>query len=415
MMDKIKKTLVIIGGGPAGLAAANAAHRAGISDLLLIERDNRLGGILNQCIHDGFGLHYFGELLTGPEYAERLMEDFNSLGLEAKLNTTVLKVTDDLEVHTVSREGYAVYQAGAVIVASGCRERPAGAIALPGNRPAGIYSAGACQRMMNLENIKPGKRAVIVGSGDIGLIMARRLTWENIPVAAVVEIMPYSNGLERNVQQCLNDYDIPLYLSSTIKEIRGKDRIEGLTVCRVNEKFEQIDGTEFDIDCDLLLLSVGLIPENEVIAGAGVELSPLTGGAVVNELFMSSVPGIFCCGNALHVHDLADYASKEAEKTARAAADYIAGKATKHSGIKCCPLEGVRYVKPDYLSGECDEDIAFRSTRKFDRCRLELVDAEGKVIAEKTFRHIYPAEMEYLTVKAEDIAGCGGQVGIRIK
>ncbi len=415
MMDKIKKTLVIIGGGPAGLAAANAAHRAGITDLLLIERDNRLGGILNQCIHDGFGLHYFGELLTGPEYAERLMEDFNSLELEAKLNTTVLKVTDDLEVHTVSREGYAVYKADAVIAACGCRERPAGAIALPGNRPAGIYSAGACQRMMNLENIKPGSRAVIIGSGDIGLIMARRLTWENIPVAAVVEIMPYSNGLERNVQQCLNDYDIPLYLSSTIKEIRGKDRIEGLTVCRVNEKFEQVAGTEFDIDCDTLLLSVGLIPENEIIAGAGVELSPLTGGAVVNELFMSSVPGIFCCGNALHVHDLADYASKEAEKTAWAAAAYIAGKATKPNGIKCCPLEGVRYVKPDYLSGERDEEIAFRSTRKFDRCSLELVDAEGRIIATKQVRHIYPAEMQYLTIKAEDVAKCGGQVGIRIK
>ncbi len=397
------------------MAAANAAHQAGISDLILLERDSRLGGILNQCIHDGFGLHYFGETLTGPEYAGRLQEDFDRCGLEAKLDTMVLKVTDDLEVHTVSRSGYDIYKADAVIVACGCRERPAGAIALPGNRPSGIYSAGACQRMMNLENIKPGNRAVIIGSGDIGLIMARRLTWEDIPVAAVVEIMPYSNGLERNVQQCLNDYDIPLYLGSAIKAVHGKDRVTGVTVCRVNEKFGPVSGTDFDIECDTLLLSVGLIPENEIVAEAGVELSPLTGGAVVNDFFMSTVPGIFCCGNALHVHDLADYASKEAEKTAGAAAIYIAGKMAQYNGIKCCPLEGVRYVKPDWLGGGSDVDVAFRSARKFDQCRLELVDADGEIIMTKKIRNIYPAEMQYLTIKAEDIAGCGGQMGIRIK
>ncbi|HHW31630.1 MAG TPA: FAD-dependent oxidoreductase [Clostridiaceae bacterium] len=316
--------LIVIGGGPAGLAAAIEAHKAGLKRILIIERDQYLGGILNQCIHNGFGLHYFKEELTGPEYAGRFISMLKDSSIEVKLDTMVLEITKQKEIHAVNcKEGYQILKAKSIILAMGCRERTRGAIGIPGDRPSGIFTAGTAQRYVNIEGYMVGKRVIILGSGDIGLIMARRMTLEGAKVLACVEIMPYSGGLNRNIVQCLHDYDIPLYLSHTITNIKGKKRVEGVTISKVDENRRPIPGTEKYFDCDTILLSVGLIPENELSKSAGIEIDSRTGGTVVFENMETSVPGIFACGNVVHVHDLVDYVTAESQKAGRAAASYV--------------------------------------------------------------------------------------------
>ena len=332
----MKTQIVIIGGGPAGLAAAVSARKAGAEKVLILERSGELGGILNQCIHNGFGLHRFKEELTGPEYAARFIQMAKEAGVEAMTNTTVISVSPDRSVTAMSREkGVFTVEAGAVILAMGCRERPRGALRIPGLRPAGIYSAGTAQKFVNVLGRMPGKRVVILGSGDIGLIMARRMTLEGAKVLAVAELMPYSGGLKRNIVQCLDDYGIPLLLSHTVVDIRGKERVEGVTVARVDDKLKPIPGTEIEYDCDTLLLSCGLIPENELSYDLGCELSPVTSGPRVNERLETSIPGVFACGNVLHVHDLVDYVSAESEQAGKAAAAFPRGRR-----CRLCPSGG---------------------------------------------------------------------------
>ncbi len=316
--------VLIIGGGPAGLAAAAAAKEAGIDNLLILEREDKLGGILKQCIHNGFGLHTFGEELTGPEYAQRFVDKVMELQIPYQCDTMVLSVTPERVVTSIiPTEGLQQFQAKAIILAMGCRERPRGALGIPGWRCSGIYSAGTAQRFVNLEGFMPGKKVVILGSGDIGLIMARRMTFEGCEVKACVELMPYSSGLKRNIVQCLDDYNIPLLLNHTVVDISGRDRLEGVTIAEVDENRKPIKGTEQYIECDTLLLSVGLIPENELSVGAGVEMGRSTQGPVVDETLHTNVEGIFAAGNVLHVHDLVDFVSEEAARAGRCAADFV--------------------------------------------------------------------------------------------
>ena len=322
--------IVIIGGGPAGLAAAVSAKNNGIDDILILERDKELGGILNQCIHNGFGLHTFKEELTGPEYAGRFISQVKDLGIEYKLNTMVMDISHEKVVTAMNREdGLFEIQAKAVILAMGCRERPRGALNIPGYRPAGIYSAGTAQRLVNIEGFMPGREVVILGSGDIGLIMARRMTLEGAKVKVVAELMPYSGGLKRNIVQCLDDYGIPLKLSHTVVDIKGKERVEGITLAEVDSKGKPIPGTEEEYSCDTLLLSVGLIPENEISKGMGVDMNPVTSGPKVNESLETNITGVFACGNVLHVHDLVDFVSEEAKTAGKNAAAYV-----KADGVK---------------------------------------------------------------------------------
>ena len=326
--------LVIIGGGPAGLAAAVAARKSGVQDILILERDSELGGILNQCIHNGFGLHTFKEELTGPEYAARFVTQVRELGMEYKLNTMVLDLAADKTVTAMNKtDGLFQLHPKAVILAMGCRERPRGALNIPGYRPVGIFTAGTAQRLVNMEGCLPGRRVVILGSGDIGLIMARRMTLEGAKVLCVAELMPYSGGLKRNIVQCLEDFDIPLLLSHTVIDIQGKDRVTGITLAQVGPDRKPIPGTEQNIPCDTLLLSCGLIPENELSTKLGVSLSPVTGGPLVNESLETNVPGVFACGNVLHVHDLVDYVSEEAGRAGKFAAEYIRQTAGDGAGI----------------------------------------------------------------------------------
>ena len=361
-MHDIKHDLVIIGGGPAGLSAAVAARQAGCKDILLIERDRILGGILNQCIHDGFGLHRFGQALTGPEYAQRYIDEFYGLGIETMLRTIVLSMDSERNLTVSSRKGYTRIHAGAVILAMGCRERTAGAISLPGTRPSGIYTAGTAQNFINLQNIMVGRRVVILGSGDIGLIMARRMTLEGAKVEAVFEILPYASGLPRNIQQCLNDYDIPLYLGTSVIEVHGKDRLTGVTVAEM-DNFQPRPGTQRFVPCDTLLLSVGLIPENELSAGATVKMASETSGAFVDETFMTSIPGVFSCGNVLHVHDLVDHVSEEASLAGEFARQYLEGCISQgETAIGIEPKNGVRYVLPQQVSGKSDFTLSLRVT-----------------------------------------------------
>lgn len=351
-MKQLSVDVAIIGGGPAGLAAALAARQEGAEKVLIIERNHELGGILLQCIHHGFGLHRFKAELSGPEYAQRFIDQVKETDIEVLLDTMVLEVTPDRKLYAVnSEQGMMEISAKAVILAMGCRERTRGALQIPGTRPAGIYSAGAAQRFVNIDGYMPGKRAVILGSGDIGLIMARRFTLEGAKVEAVVEVMPYAAGLARNVVQCLEDFDIPLILKSTVTEIHGKDRLEAVTISEVDEKWNPIPGTERIIECDTLLLSVGLVPENELSREAGIELDPVTNGARVNDYMMTSIPGIFACGNVLHVHDLVDNVSKESERAGMYAARYALGKMeTPEKKIKVVAGENVRYVVPQEIS-----------------------------------------------------------------
>ena len=399
------KQLIIIGGGPAGMSAAVAAYEAGIRDLLIIERDAHLGGILQQCIHNGFGLHQFGEELTGPEYAYRYVEKVREYQIPYLLETMVLSISENRTVTAINREqGIFTLDAGAVILAMGCRERPRGALNIAGTRPAGIYSAGTAQKLVNQKGCLPGKDVVILGSGDIGLIMARRMTLEGARVHAVCELMPYSGGLARNIEQCLHDFDIPLKLSHTVVNIHGKERITGVTVAEVDQNRKPIPGTEEEIPCDTLLLSVGLIPENELSRDAGISLDPITGGALVDQDRETGIPGVFACGNVLHVHDLVDFVSEEAALAGRAAAEYITSGEQEQCRI---PLEtdgNVRYTVPQRITKYKDVAVFFRVSRVFTNARLVVTDGE-RLIAEKKLRKAVPGEMNRFLLKADQLTG----------
>ena len=399
--------LVIIGGGPAGLAAAYSAWQHGLRDILILERDAELGGILNQCIHNGFGLHRFGQQLTGPEYAGRYIEMLRTTGVRVKLGTMVLEVTPDKQVHCVSRsKGYQIIQAKSIILCMGCRERTRGAIGTPGTRPAGIYTAGAAQRYVNMEGYLVGRRVLILGSGDIGLIMARRMTLEGAHVQAVFELMPYPSGLPRNIVQCLDDYNIPLYLSHTVTEIHGRDRLTGVTISEVDANRRPIPGTEKEYKCDTLILSVGLIPENKLLEDAGIAIDPHTNGAVVDENLQTNVPGVFSAGNVLHLHDLVDFVSMESEALARHAAAYVEGK-----GIDPCTLdvkcgEGVGHTIPQKVSGKNDFSLSLRVRNHYRDCRI-VVRQNGVEVAAKKMKKAIPAEMIQFKVSAAKLQETG--------
>ena len=391
--------LVIIGGGPAGMSAAVAAYEDGIRDILILERDAKLGGILQQCIHNGFGLHRFGEELTGPEYAWRYEEQVRQLGIPVKLNTMVLSVTPERVITaTNEEEGIFTIEAKAIILAMGCRERPRGALNIAGTRPAGIYSAGTAQKLVNRKGYLPGRSVVILGSGDIGLIMARRMTLEGAKVKAVCELMPYSGGLARNIEQCLNDFDIPLKLSHTVVEIHGRKRLEGVTIARVDENRRPIAETKEYIPCDTLLLSVGLIPENELTLQAGIGMDAVTGGAVVDQDRQTSVPGIFSCGNVLHVHDLVDFVSDEAAIAGKSAAEYIRGGFGQECDIPVRADGKIRYTVPQKITKRGDVTLFFRVA---DICRNVKINVvgDGKVIHSIRKPKVAPGEMESLPLK----------------
>lgn len=393
--------LVVIGGGPAGLAAAYSAWQEGTRRILILERERELGGILNQCIHNGFGLHYFKEELTGPEYAQRFVSLLEQTGVEIKTDTMVLSVSQDRQITAVSqRDGYLELQAKAIVLAMGCRERTRGAIAIPGDRPSGIFTAGTAQRYINIDGYMVGRRVVILGSGDIGLIMARRLTLEGAEVLAVVELMPYSNGLNRNIVQCLQDYGIPLLLSHTITQIRGRRRVEGVTVSEVDDQRRPIPGTEQQLDCDTVLLSVGLIPENELSKSAQVELDRRTGGAVVYENMETSVEGIFACGNVLHVHDLVDFVTTESIRAGKAAAQYIRDRekplARSESCIRLQNGDLLRYVLPQKVRPEQVDkyvEAFFRVSRTVEKGSVEICSG-GQILSSVKREHMVPAQME---------------------
>ncbi len=446
--------LVIIGGGPAGLAAAEAARKNGVNDILILERERELGGILNQCIHNGFGLHSFGEELTGPEYAKRYIDRIMDLRIEYMLDTMVLDLSADKTVTAMnSSEGLFSLKAHAVILAMGCRERPRGALNIPGYRPAGIYSAGTAQRLVNIEGLMPGREAVILGSGDIGLIMARRMTLEGAKVKAVAELMPYSGGLKRNIVQCLDDFGIPLLLSHTVVDIHGKNRVEGVTLAKVDENLKPVEGTEEFYSCDTLLLSVGLIPENELSREAGIKLSAITGGPIVNESLETNIDGIFACGNVLHVHDLVDFVSEEAATAGKKAAEYIknSGDSARAGGdsapvggdsdpaggdnapaagdrifetstaplaessmkaptdalfkesIEICAEGGVRYTVPSFIRpdrmGE-ELKVRFRAGNVYKNAYIDVY-ADGERLIHKRKMVITPGEMEEIVLKRE--------------
>ncbi len=390
--------LVIIGGGPAGMSAAVSAYECGIRDILILERDEHLGGILQQCIHNGFGLHKFGEELTGPEYAWKYEKKVQELGIPVKLNTMVLDVTDDKVITaTNSEEGIFQIKAKAIILAMGCRERSKGALNIAGSRPAGIYSAGTAQKFVNMKGTMPGKNVVILGSGDIGLIMARRMTLEGAKVHAVCELMPYSGGLARNIEQCLNDFDIPLMLSHTVVEIHGRERLEGVTIAAVDSARKPIDSTREYIPCDTLLLSVGLIPENELSKKANVDLNCITGGAVVDQDRQTSVAGIFACGNVLHVHDLVDFVSEEAEIAGRSAAEYILGKERESCCIPITTDGKIRYTVPQQITKDKDVTVYFRVADVYKNAVIRVTDGNETVFTKKRLR-VAPGEMESVTL-----------------
>lgn len=398
--------IVIIGGGPAGLAAAVAAKKAGITDIMILERESCLGGILNQCIHNGFGLHTFKEELTGPEYAARYIEMAEAESIPYKLNTMVLSINEDKEVTVINREdGLTIIKAKAIILAMGCRERPRGALNIPGFRPAGIYSAGTAQRLMNIEGFSVGKEVVILGSGDIGLIMARRMTLEGAKVKVVAELMPYSGGLKRNIVQCLDDYGIPLKLSHTVIDIEGKERVTGVTLAKVDENRKPIPGTEEYYSCDTLLLSVGLIPENELSRGAGVRMNQVTSGPVVGDRLETSTLGIFACGNVLHVHDLVDYVSEEAALAGASAAAYVKADMEKEAvhAVELTAENGVRYTVPQTIDVENMKDkvtVRFRVADVY-KDRFISVYYDDVRVSHKKKKILAPGEMEQVVLKKD--------------
>lgn len=410
--------LIIIGGGPAGLAAAITAKKQGIDNLIILERDRELGGILNQCIHNGFGLHTFKEELTGPEYAQRFIDQAEELEIPYKLNTMVLdissKETEKMVTAMNKEDGLLMFRSKAVILAMGCRERPRGALNIPGYRPAGIYTAGTAQRLVNMEGYMPGREVVILGSGDIGLIMARRMTLEGAKVKVVAELLPYSGGLQRNIVQCLNDFNIPLKLSHTVVDIKGKDRVEGITLAQVDENRKPIPGTEEFYSCDTLLLSCGLIPENELSGKMGVELSKVTSGPVVNESLETNEKGVFACGNVLHVHDLVDYVSQEAARAGVYAAEYIKntdkGVTEDEKEIMIETTDGIRYSVPQKLRLQHMEEnltVRFRVGAVYKEVYISVY-CDDKRILHKMKKKLAPGEMEQIVLKKSDLTAVSG-------
>lgn len=411
--------IVIVGGGPAGLAAAISAKRNGAKSILVIERDKELGGILNQCIHNGFGLHTFQEELTGPEYAERFIRQLLEEKIEYKLNTMVLDISEEKKITAMNREeGILEIQAKAVILAMGCRERSRGALNIPGYRPAGIYSAGTAQRLVNMEGYLPGREVVILGSGDIGLIMARRMTLEGAKVKVVAELLPYSGGLKRNIVQCLDDFGIPLKLSHTVVDIDGKERVQGITLAQVDENRRPIPGTEEHYTCDTLLLSCGLIPENELSRALGVEISPVTSGPLVNECLETNVEGVFACGNVLHVHDLVDFVSQEATAAGKHAAEYVLhGKVKGGKDIPIQAVEGARYTVPKTINPErMDEKhtVRFRVGDVYKNCYVSVYLNNERIIHKKRLV-VAPGEMEQVILTKEQLSSYPGLSQITVK
>ncbi|MCD5410782.1 MAG: NAD(P)/FAD-dependent oxidoreductase [Clostridiales bacterium] len=401
--------IVVVGGGPAGLAAAIEAKKNGVESILVVERDRELGGILNQCIHNGFGLHIFKEELTGPEYAERFINEFHKLGIEYKLDTMVLNIDENKTIKLInSEDGLVDIKAKAIILAMGCRERTRGAINIPGTRPSGIFSAGTAQRFVNMEGYMPGKKVVILGSGDIGLIMARTMVWEGARVSAVVELMPYSGGLTRNIVQCLDDFDIPLLLSHTIIDIIGNEKLESVVVSEVDVNRRPIKGTEKIFECDTLLLSVGLVPENELAINVGINLDNKTKGAIVNESMETSVPGIFACGNVLHVHDLVDWVTEESRKTGKSAARHV-NKQLIEGGkiIETKAGDGINYIVPQKIRlDNIDEtiDLYLRVDNIYENVKL-VVRKDNEIIKKIKKSHLAPGEMESVSIKKENVLG----------
>ncbi len=412
-----KKDVIIVGGGPAGLAAALACHEAGVTDILILERDRDLGGILQQCIHHGFGLHTFNEELTGPEYAQRYIDRLEAAGIEVKLDTMVLSVSGDKRVTAINTtDGLTTYEAKAVILAMGCRERTRGALNIPGYRPAGVFTAGCAQRLVNMEGYMPGKKVVILGSGDIGLIMARRMTWEGAKVKMVCEIMPYSSGLTRNIVQCLEDNQIPLRFEHTVARIHGKDRVEGVTIARVDQNRQPIADSFEYIPCDTLLLSVGLIPENELTEEAGVTMDPRTRGAVVDQYRQTSIPGVFACGNVLQVHDLVDNVSQEAAAAGAAAAAYVQGTGGfDEAAIEVLPEQGASYTVPQKIrrGGQGAVDLYFRVRDFYKPAKVEVVSGDTVLLSKKK-QIMTPGEMEKITLSADKLALADGQIHLRV-
>ena len=410
--------LIVIGGGPAGLAAACAAWEKGLRSILMVERDRELGGILNQCIHSGFGLQYFKEELTGPEYAGRFIQLLSDTGVEVRLETMALEIAPGPVVHMVGPGGYRIEEAKSVVLAMGCRERTRGAIAIPGTRPAGVLTAGAAQRYVNMEGWLPGKRVVILGSGDIGLIMARRMTLEGAEVLACVEVMPYSGGLNRNIVQCLHDYDIPLYLSHTVTDIRGVDRVEQVVVSQVDDRRQPIPGTEMVFDCDTLLLSVGLIPENELTRQAGINIDPRTNGAVVWENMETSLPGVFASGNVAHVHDLVDFVTAESQRAGKAAARYVLeGGGEDNDTLEIVNGDGVSYTVPQHIRpGRVEKacDLFFRVNRVYGPSRIKIT-SNGAQIAAFSRDYLAPGEMEHILLPRKLLDGASGTLTVSIE
>lgn len=405
--------LIVVGGGPAGLAAAVSAKNEGLENVLVIERDSEAGGILNQCIHNGFGLHYFGEELTGPEYAGRFIKKAEEAGVEISTDSMVLDITKDKEVHYISPQGYTVAEAKSIVLAMGCRERTRGAIGIAGTRPSGVFTAGTAQRYLNIDGYLCGKKVVILGSGDIGLIMARRMTLEGAKVLACVEVMPYSGGLTRNIVQCLEDYGIPLYLSHTVTEIRGENRVEGVVISEVDENRRPIKGTERYTECDTVLLSVGLIPENELTRSAGISVDRRTNGAFVHENMETEAEGIFACGNVVHVHDLVDFVTEESVRAGKGAAEYVkTGFSEKGRVFTLENGDGISYTVPQKIrtaNAGKKTDVFFRVNRIFKKSRI-TVKSLGKEIAAFSRERMAPGEMEKISLPAVLLDKAGNNV-----